>query len=373
MSTPETKRPCLLLVDDTPANIDVLVGLLKSDHELKVANRGAKALEICAANPGIDLILLDIMMPEMDGYEVAATLRANPATRDIPIIFLTARTETEAVVKGFETGANDYVIKPFRPAELRARVQTQLTLQSQRLEIDRKSAELRQLLQILSHDVANQFAVLSMSLEMVRLHPEADLKRYLPHMESAVRNGIGLTEMVRELRRAEDKGLELRPVNLPQVMREVLLLSEGRAAAKQIAVSCDVPDVDVVAEPWSLTNSVLGNLMTNAIKFSPTGGRIEISAGVEGSFVVLRFADHGIGIPPAMLTTLFDVGHNRSRTGTAGEKGTGYGMPLLRRFVEIYGGQVGVQSRAQETHPTDSGTVFTLRFKLVATTPQSRG
>lgn len=359
------RHPCLLLVDDTPANIDVLVGLLRSDFELKVANRGAKALEICAAHAAsIDLILLDIMMPEMDGYAVAAKIRADPATREIPIIFLTARSETEAVVKAFETGARDYVIKPFRPAELKARVQTQLTLRQQRQEIDRKNAELQQLLQILSHDVANQFGVLSMSLEMLRLHPEVDLNRYLPHMEAAVRNGIGLTEMVRELRRAEEKGLALRPVSLRQVMREVLLLSEDRAAAKQITISCEVPDVEVVAEPWSLTNSVFGNLMTNAIKFSQAGSSVAISGWVEGADVLVKFVDHGIGIPPSILSGLFDIGHNVSRPGTAGEKGTGYGMPLLRRFVEIYGGDVDVQSRDREVDPSDSGTIFTIRLKL---------
>ncbi len=124
--TPPRSR--ILLVDDAPANIDVLVGLLKADFDLSVANRGAKALKICEAGEPIDLILLDVMMPEMDGFEVCRQLKANPALRGIPIIFLTALAQTADIVQGFELGAVDYVTKPFNAHELRARVNTHLTI-----------------------------------------------------------------------------------------------------------------------------------------------------------------------------------------------------------------------------------------------------
>src|SRR3954469_13162030 len=95
MTSPSTRRPCLLLVDDTPANIHVLVGLLQADYDLKVATRGEQALKICAQTPPPDLLLLDVMMPEMDGYEVCRRLRATEATQDIPVIFLTAKSEVD--------------------------------------------------------------------------------------------------------------------------------------------------------------------------------------------------------------------------------------------------------------------------------------
>src|SRR5581483_4002571 len=119
MAARDSRRPCLLLMDDTPANIQVLVGLLQADYELKVATRGAQALKICEQSPQLDLILLDVMMPEMDGYEVCRQLRTAEATRTIPIIFLTAKSEIDDVVRGFDLGASDYVAKPFRAAELR--------------------------------------------------------------------------------------------------------------------------------------------------------------------------------------------------------------------------------------------------------------
>ena len=122
------RRPCLLLVDDTPANIDVLVGLLRADFDLKVAPNGARALQVCESDQRIDLILLDVTMPEMDGFEVCRRLKTMPSRSNVPVIFLTARTDTADIVRGFETGAVDYVAKPFNAHELLARVNTHLVL-----------------------------------------------------------------------------------------------------------------------------------------------------------------------------------------------------------------------------------------------------
>jgi putative two-component system response regulator len=133
MPKPNSSRPSLLLVDDTPANLDILVDVLKADYDLTIATRGAQALQVLAKVKHIDLILLDVMMPEMDGYEVCRVLRADPATRELPIIFLTAKNDVADIVHGFELGANDYVSKPFHPPELRARVRTHTTLRAQQM------------------------------------------------------------------------------------------------------------------------------------------------------------------------------------------------------------------------------------------------
>jgi serine phosphatase RsbU (regulator of sigma subunit) len=128
--TPEQKL--ILVVDDTPLNISVITGALKDTYRTKVATNGAKALAIAAADEKPDLILLDVMMPEMDGYEVCRRLKQNPTTRDIPVIFLTAQTEAEDETRGFEVGAVDYVHKPFSPAVMKARVHTHLVLRETR-------------------------------------------------------------------------------------------------------------------------------------------------------------------------------------------------------------------------------------------------
>lgn len=131
-------RPAILVVDDTPENIDVLCGILGADYTVKVANNGQVALKIAAAQHP-DLILLDVMMPGMDGHEVCRHLKADPLTRDIPVIFITARAETEDEVQGLALGAADYLTKPVVPAIVKARVQTQLALRQARLELEEKN------------------------------------------------------------------------------------------------------------------------------------------------------------------------------------------------------------------------------------------
>ncbi len=364
MTSSSATRPCLLLVDDTPANIQVLVELLRGDYDLKVATRGAQALEICEKTPQLDLILLDVMMPEMDGYEVCRRLRAAPATRGLPIIFITSKNEEDDVVRGFELGASDYVSKPFRPAELLARVRTHLMIRAQQLEIEAKNTEMKEMLHLVCHDVANHFSILSMSFELLAFNPALTVESMMPRLTAAVRNGVGLTTLVRDLRMAEDKGLTLQAVSLRAALAEALLILDGRIHDKQLRVTVEVPDVAVVAEMCALTNSVFGNVLSNAIKFSHPGAAIVVTATVQEGVVCVRVRDHGVGMPPAVRAHLFDVSKSHSRKGTAGEKGTGFGMPLMRKFVLMFGGQVEVNSREAAAHPDDHGTEFKLLLKL---------
>src|SRR5438270_5789017 len=129
------QRKTVLLVDDAPANIQIATSILKDIYKIRVATNGAKALTLVKDAPPPDLVLLDVMMPEMDGYEVCARLKADPETRDIPVIFLTAQTEIEDETRGFEVGAVDYIHKPFSPAIVKARVETHLVLRGIREQL----------------------------------------------------------------------------------------------------------------------------------------------------------------------------------------------------------------------------------------------
>jgi adenylate cyclase len=141
-----TDKKLVLLVDDTPANIQVVHNILKSSYTTRIATNGAKALELAKASPQPDLILLDVMMPELDGYEVCSRLKSDPNTREIPIIFLTGKTEAEDETKGFELGAVDYIHKPFSPAVVQARVQTHLTLLEAREQLAEEKRKVDRLL-----------------------------------------------------------------------------------------------------------------------------------------------------------------------------------------------------------------------------------
>jgi DNA-binding response OmpR family regulator len=360
---PSAPRPVILLVDDTPANLDLLRAMLSPYYDLRIANRGAKALAICASSEPIDLLLLDVMMPEMDGFTVCRALRAQPATRELPIIFLTAKHETEDIVSGFACGANDYITKPFRPPELLLRIKMHLRQRAQQREIETKNTELKEMLHIISHDVRNHFSVLSMALDIITLRPEVGLAKYLPLIATAVRNGIRLTSVVRDLRHADDNPLALDAVSLPTALAEALLLAKSKLIAKKITVTNEVPAAVILAEPHSLTSSVLGNLLDNAIKFSSPGGTIVISATVEAEAVCLSFKDWGIGMPLAVQAHLFDISRSNSRMDTDGQKGSGFGMPLMARLMKRYGGAIEVISRDIATHPDDHGTEFKIWFK----------
>ncbi len=140
--TQTSAQKSILIVDDTPINIGVISGALKDSFATKVATSGQKALAIVSEKEKPDLILLDIMMPEMDGYEVCRRLKANPDTRDIPVIFLTSQTEAEDETKGFEVGAVDYIHKPFSAAVVKARVRTHLMLREAHAQIARQLVEI---------------------------------------------------------------------------------------------------------------------------------------------------------------------------------------------------------------------------------------
>jgi len=139
-------KKLVLLVDDTPANIQVVHNILKDSYTIRIATNGAKALDLAKASPQPDLILLDVMMPDVDGYEVCSRLKSDPSTREIPIIFLTGKTEPEDETKGFELGAVDYIHKPFSPAVVQARVETHLTLRDARVQLAEEKRKVDRLL-----------------------------------------------------------------------------------------------------------------------------------------------------------------------------------------------------------------------------------
>jgi phosphoserine phosphatase RsbU/P len=141
MNAEETK--IVMVVDDAPANIQVVNSILKDTYKIRIATNGAKALQLASATPPPDLILLDVMMPEMDGYEVCTRLKAAADTKDIPVIFLTGQTETQDETRGFEVGAVDYIHKPFSPAVMKARVNTHLVLRGMREQLERQLLAIR--------------------------------------------------------------------------------------------------------------------------------------------------------------------------------------------------------------------------------------
>ena len=230
---------------------------------------------------------------------------------------------------------------------------------------DLEDASQRQnlLLHILCHDLANPFGALISSLSALEDDPDM-LPDLLPEIKKSLDNGMGTIGLVREMRALEEGKFDL-PVEsfaLEPLIEESLIMLKATFKQKKITVKVDVAsDLRVSVERISFNNSVLNNLLTNAVKFSEKGAEVRISAIRDGEGLVrLTIADEGIGMPESILSALFNLKSSVTRSGTEGELGTGFGMPLVEQIVKMYGGRIEVYSKDIEEFPEDHGTQVVL-------------
>ncbi|MCP4349691.1 MAG: hybrid sensor histidine kinase/response regulator [Desulfobacterales bacterium] len=365
MSEKGESKGKVLIVDDSIKNIQVLGTILRQgNYIIHVAQDGAQALKK-VENVDIDLILLDVMMPVMDGFETCKKLKESPDFRDIPVIFLTARTEADDIVKGFELGAVDYVTKPFKSVELLARVATHLELKHSRETIIEKSSLLKQLVHVLCHDLSNPFGTARALLKLI-IDNRSRFDALMPDILISVENGLSVIDLVREMRALEEGKIDLLlddyELNYMIEMSQTIL--ERKISEKNITIKVNVDEnLKVLVDQPSFVNSVLNNILTNAVKFSFPGSEIQVNAVREGDFVTISVRDYGIGMPEKLKNDLFELDVSTSRTGTAGETGTGFGMPLMKNFVDAYGGSIEIFSKKKTEDSEDHGTEIKLILK----------
>ena len=358
-------KQTLLIVDDAVENIDIVRGIFKSDYRIKVATSGKKALNLLdKADPKPDLILLDLIMPSMDGFETIKKLKKNEKTKDIPVIFLTSETVPEKIVEAFNLGAVDYVAKPFNIYELKSRVNTHLLIKKQRDFIEAQNIKYREVLHILSHDLNNSVGAIQMAIDIKNMNHEKTLDQFSSMIELATKNSINLIKMTCELCRIDEYSLEASEVNILQTFKEAELLLSKRLEDKHITLDMDIPDeLTAYVEKRAFLNSVVLNLLTNAIKFSNENDSIRVHAeSLSENNVMFSVKDYGIGIPESIAKSLFNNDHKKVRKGTMGEKGTGFGLPLVKKFVDVFGGTIKVISKTVEESPDDHGTEFKIEL-----------
>ncbi len=358
--------PFILLVDDNPKNLQVLGEMLSEINcSFGVATNGRKAIE-SAKSVIPDLILMDVVMPEMDGYEATMKIKEDPSIKDIPIIFLTAKTEPEDIIRGFDVGGVDYVAKPFNPPELLARVKTQLKIAYDQKVIQRQKDNLNEMVHILCHDLANPLQVISMIVLSAKHNPII-LKNSIEVMTNATNQSINIIELVRYLRAIEEGKTEinLSKVDLKKALELSVKIVLYRYKDKNINLVDNIPDnTFVIAEQYSLINTVFNNLISNAAKFSYEDSAIEIDCRSRDDKLILIFKDHGIGIPSDLMLSLFKSNAKTTRNGTNGEVGTGFGLPLVKKIMNIYGGEIRIYSREIKENPENHGTDIELTFNL---------
>lgn len=359
--------PTILVVDDTPTNVRVLLDYLREQaFKILVATSGERALQqLERAQP--DLILLDVIMPGIDGFETCRQLKVNPRTQDIPVIFMTALSDTVDKVKGFEVGAVDYVTKPFQQEEVLARIEAHLTIQRQKNELRELNATKDKLFSIIGHDLRNHFAGMiglvdfmvddSMSADAEFMEGALDSVHALIHSSyKLLENLLTWASLQRGVLKAKPSEFDLEPVIQMNAM-----LSKETAALKKITIHHDIlVGTHFVRADENMVNTIIRNLISNAIKFTREGGAITVTAEANDGEIACAVSDTGVGMSEKRLKGLFQIGKTTSTDGTAGEPGTGLGLILCHDFVQRNGGRIWAESVQNE------GTTF--RFTLPVAT-----
>ncbi|WP_017653790.1 sensor histidine kinase [Fortiea contorta] len=360
----------ILAVDDTKDNLILVQTILESEgYQVDLVENGIAALEYVAQAPP-DLILLDVMMPGMDGYEVTRRIRNNPEIKSyIPILLITAFHES-SVVEGLDAEADDFIRKPFDTDELTARVRSLLRLKHSLDEQQKMARQREDFVSRLTHDLRTPLVAAD---RMLTLFLEETFCKISPEMKQAIsvmiRSNQNLTQMVNTLLEvsrfeAGKKTLNWESSNLKEIAQEVVSELSPLASEKHLSVKLDTHQLDELGETAGVVmgdplefRRVISNLLGNAIKFTDTGG-IEIrireqSANPSGpDWVIIEVEDTGYGIAPEDQATIFE----RFRQGKNKRSGSGLGLHLSHRIVEAHNGKIELKSEVGR------GSVFTVRL-----------
>lgn len=344
----------ILIVDDTPANLGVLVETLGgAGYQLMVAEDGEEALAQTAQTQP-DLILLDVMMPGIDGFETCRRFKARATTRDVPVLFMTALNETADKVKAFAAGGVDYITKPIEHEEALARVRTHLTLRQLRRELEDELTLKERFMRIAGHDLRNPLCLILMAGELARRHAGTG--------SPAVKYIDDIAESAAQMRRIIDTFLDLRaPADAGLAGRvDVNLL--GQAVARQHANAAERKRITLAQEfaeglPLATCDAALAyqafaNLVSNALKFTPLGGHVTLRTRLVDRQVRAEVHDSGPGIPAGERAQLFREHASLSPRPTAGEESHGLGLAIVKHLIESQGGTVGTD------FPASGGSIF---------------
>ncbi len=345
---PEKEK--ILIVDDNASNLKLLFDYLTSSgYETLIAEDGEEALVHAEkAMPGI--ILLDIMMPGIDGFETCRRLKQKESTKEIPVIFMTALTGTVDKVRGFKTGAVDYVTKPFQQEEVLSRITAHLTIQRQKKELAELNAAKDKFFSIIGHDVKNALNVLfygsRLLSESVSQLGKDEIAKYADEMHNSLKTVYSLLENLLVWVRIQKGKMEVkqRIFDFNLFVSSHIYNFQTKAEQKNIRLSHSVDTGTFVYADPDMADTILRNFIFNALKFTNSGGKVTVSAKNAGEFVQVSVCDTGIGISPKNAKNLLKIDNIHRDTGTAGEKGTGLGLILCREFVEMNNGEIQIQS-----------------------------
>lgn len=362
----------ILIVDDVMSNVLLLKVLLTNEKfAIATASNGRQALEqVEKENP--DLVLLDVMMPDMSGFEVAQHLKSNPNTADIPIIFLTALNSTADIVKGFQVGANDFISKPFNKEELIIRVTHQISLVAAKRLILSKTEELQRtiagrdkLYSVIAHDLRSPMGSIKMVLNMLILNLPfekigAEMYELLTMANQTTEDVFSLLDNLLKWTKSQIGKLNVvyQDVDLVEVTDGVIEIFSMVASLKKIRIREMKPERMMVNADIDMLKTVVRNLLSNAIKFSKENSEILVKMEEVNGMAVVSVQDHGCGISEEGQKKLLHADTHFSTFGTNNEEGSGLGLLLCKDFVVKNGGKLWFTSKEGE------GSIFSFSIPV---------
>lgn len=362
----------ILIVDDVMSNVLLLKVLLTNEKfAIATASNGRQALEqVEKENP--DLVLLDVMVPDMSGFEVAQHLKSNPNTADIPIIFLTALNSTADIVKGFQVGANDFISKPFNKEELIIRVTHQISLVAAKRLILSKTEELQRtiagrdkLYSVIAHDLRSPMGSIKMVLNMLILNlPSekigAEMYELLTMANQTTEDVFSLLDNLLKWTKSQIGKLNVvyQDVDLVEVTDGVIEIFSMVASLKKIRIREMKPEKMMVNADIDMLKTVVRNLLSNAIKFSKENSEVLVKMEEVDGMAVVSVQDYGCGISEEGQKKLLHTDTHFSTFGTNNEEGSGLGLLLCKDFVVKNGGKLWFTSKEGE------GSIFSFSIPV---------
>lgn len=344
----------ILIVDDTPENLLVIAKTLETEgYDMRFAEDGIAAIAI-AKKTNFDLVLLDVMMPNMDGFEVCRRLKADPNTVGIPVIFITAKADTDSIVKGFDIGGVDYITKPFHVGELRARVNTHLTLRQRDQELQQLNATKDKFISIIAHELKIPMGgikgFIGLLHEQFEIFSIADIRENVTLIKDAVDNLFSLLENLLNWSMLQVGTLKYNPNNfeLRPLLIDVIQYYGNEATMKGITVDVQCQDDIWVHGDTEMLEAVVRNIVANAVKFGRENGAVRIFATPREQEILVIIEDNGIGIPKDKQQKLFQVDAEVKRLGTRGEIGTGMGLILAKEYIALHSGRIWLESEPEQ-------------------------
>ena len=348
----------LLVVDDVQTNVLLLKALLgKEGYGILVANNGQEALEVIR-NENPDLILLDVMMPGMDGFEVAERLKSEEFRCEIPIIFLTALDDTQSIVNGFKLGVGDFISKPFRKEELMVRIKHQLSLVAARRIIEEKNEELRKTIagrdkmySVIAHDLRSLMASMKMLLNTIMMSVEKDkidpdIFDMLEMSNKTSEEVFSLLDNLLKWTKSQLGKLTVIPqkLDISGLADGVVEVMNSVAEVKHIKLIRTDHESFFVYVDIEMIKSILRNLISNAVKFSNPDSEIKVGIKAEDGKVIVSVTDSGKGIKKEDQHKLLKDSTHFTTYGTNSEEGSGLGLLLCRDFARKNGGELWFES-----------------------------